>query len=140
RRFRSSAVAISLPLPSAVEEGEPVFADLQLVAVLELAGLDALAVHECPVEAALILDEEAAVAFDEDRMLAGDRDVVEEDAAVGRASDRGFTLGMKGLARPAAAGAHDERRTLDAEILQGPGGCVIPLLGGEALGRLGSPL
>src|SRR5439155_18853296 len=86
-----------VPLPSAVQEGQPVFADLQLVSVLELARLDALAVHERAVETPLIIDEEAAVAFDEDRVLAGDRDVVEADAAVRSPSDRRFTFGMEGL-------------------------------------------
>ena len=45
-------------------------ADLELVAVAELGRLDAAAVDEGAVEAALILDEKAAVAFDEDGVLA----------------------------------------------------------------------
>ena len=52
------------------------------------ADLDALAVDEGAVQAALVLDEPAAVALHEHRVLARDGDVVEEDPAVGRAADR----------------------------------------------------
>src|SRR6476620_5630119 len=104
--------------PSAVEEGQSVLADLQLVAVLELSRLDALSIHERAVEAALVLDEEAAVAFGDHGVLARDRDVVEKDPAVGRAADRRLALGMEGLPRPAAAGANDQRGAGDAEVLE----------------------
>src|SRR5947209_5479966 len=77
------AVAIS-----AVQEGEAVFADLELVAVLELRILDALAVDERTVEAPLVLDRERAVLPGQDGVLARDGDVVQEDPAVRRAADR----------------------------------------------------
>ena len=106
------------PSPSAVQERESVLADLQLVAVFELSGLDTLAVHEGAVEAAQVLDEERAVPLGDDGVLARDGDVVEEDPAVGRAADRRLAFGDEGLPRPAAAGADDERRPPDAEILE----------------------
>src|SRR5919201_3776472 len=83
---------------STVEEREAVFADLELVAVLEPRGLHPLAIDERAVEAALILDEQAAVARDEDGMPARDGDIVEEDAAVGGAADRrAFAFGVERL-------------------------------------------
>src|SRR6266511_2261183 len=127
-----------MPWPSAIEEGEPVLADLQLVPVLELCGLDALAIHERPVEAALVFDEEGAVTIDEHRMLARHRHVVEEDAAVGRAPDRCLLLRVEHLARSASSGANDERGSLDAEILERLGGCIVPVFGREGLRRLGA--
>src|SRR4051812_47221478 len=70
------------------EEGQPVLADLDLVAVLERRRLDAAAVDEGAVEAAQVLDVPAVVAADERRVSPRDGDVVEEDPAVGRAADR----------------------------------------------------
>ena len=48
-------------------------------------------------------------------MAARDRDVVEEDVALGRAPDEGAVADrLEALPRPAAAGADDERRPVDA--------------------------
>ena len=67
-------------------------------------------------------------------MVARDRDVVEEDLAVGRAPDaRALAGGLEALPRPAAACAHDERRALDPEVLVLD---VADLLGREGLRRL----
>src|SRR5919204_2147507 len=49
---------VAYALRSSLQEGEPVFADLDFVAVLESRGLDALAVHEGAVETTLVLDVE----------------------------------------------------------------------------------
>src|SRR5581483_7022823 len=61
---------------SALQEGQPVLADLELVAVVELCGLDAFPVHERAVQAALVLDEPAALPLPQDGVLAGDGHVV----------------------------------------------------------------
>src|SRR4030095_15159116 len=99
------------PSRSLLQEGQPVLADLQLVAVRELGALDAPPVHERPVETALVLDHEALATGDEDRWVPRDGDVVEEDVAVGRAADRSALVARNEvLTRPASARAHDERR------------------------------
>src|SRR5947209_6313344 len=95
---------------SSLQEGEAVLADLELVAVAQLGGLHPLAVEERPVEAALVFEAPALAVLREDRVLARDRDVVEEDAALGRAADRRRALlERERLPRAAAAGANDER-------------------------------
>src|SRR5215471_9640960 len=101
--------------PSVLQEGEPVFPDLDLVAVAQIGGLDALAVDERPVQAALVLQMPAVAILREDGVLAGHRDVVEEDRALGRASDRRRTV-LEGerLPRPPAARADNEGSAEDA--------------------------
>ena len=103
---------------SVLEEGEAVLADLELVAVLQAGrGVDPAAVQEGAVEASLVLDEEAVVALDENGVLAGDSDVVEEDVAVGRAADRrALALRQEVLACTAPARADDQRRILHGKI------------------------
>src|SRR6266576_2569252 len=104
--------------PSVLQEGQSVFADLELVAVPEIGPLDPLAVDERPVQAALVLEPPAVAVLREDGVLAGHGDVVEEDPALGRAPDRRrAVLETERLPRPPAARADDERRTVDAEIL-----------------------
>src|ERR687896_213698 len=121
------------------EEDEAVLADLELVAVLELRRLDALPVQEGAVQAALVLDEEGAVALDEHRVAPGDGDVVEEDPTVGRASDRrALALGSERLALAAAAGADDERRPLHAHLLEGDRTLLGQLVRRERHGRVRS--
>ena len=68
------------------EEHEAVLPDLHLVAVLELDPVDPVAVHVGAVEAAHVADRERLAAAVELRVAAGDRDVVEEDLAVGVAT------------------------------------------------------
>src|SRR5512142_1373167 len=131
-RSRLGAVA----LMSVLEEGQPVLADLDLVAVLELGGLDALAVDEGAVQAAAVLDQPAAVTLPQLRVLPRDGDVVEEDPAVRRATDRrAVSLGLEGLPRPAAARADDERRPLHADVAERLEE-LVALLGAEGLRRL----
>src|SRR5688572_13977732 len=101
------------------EEGQLVLADLQLVAVVERARLDAPAVEEGAVQAPLVLDEELPVAAHDQRVATRDRDVVEEDVAVGRAANGGLLLlEQEVLARAAATGAHDQRRPLGLDLVE----------------------
>src|SRR6059058_1695103 len=135
-RSVAGAVVISL-----LQEGQLVLADLELVAVLELPGFDAPAVQERPVETALVLDVEVAVALHQHGVLAGDGDVVEEDVAVRRPADRRpLALRDEMLAGPAAAGADHERRAVGAKLVERDGSVVLPLLGHVAHRRLGARL
>src|SRR3954447_6903181 len=121
--------------PSLLQEGEPVLADLQLVAVLDRRRLDPLAVDEGAVEAALVLDPEAAPLADEQRVLARHGHVVEEDVAVGGASDHRALAGRpERLARAAAARADDECGALEPHLLRARR--LLDLLGGEGLRRV----
>src|SRR5581483_6011184 len=120
-------------LRSSREERQPVLADLELVAVRELGRVDALPVHEGAVQAPLVLDEPAPLALLEQRVLARDRDVVEEDPAVRRAADRRLAaLRRERLARAAPARPDDERRPGEAEVLEG----LERLVGVRGLERL----
>ena len=65
-----------------------VLADLDLVAVGEPVRLDPAAVDVGAVERAEVVDVEAVAAPHQQRVVAGDGDVVEEDAGVGAAADR----------------------------------------------------
>src|ERR1041384_6327612 len=105
---------------SCLQERELVFADLELVAVLEPGRrFDPAAVQERAVEAALVLDEQAVVLLDEDGVLTRDGDVVEEDVAVGRAADRrALSLRQEVLSRAPAARADHQRRAFRAEVLE----------------------
>src|SRR5947209_7348590 len=121
---------------SAVEVGEPVLADLNLVAVTEESRVDALAVDEGAVEAALILEPPAIAVLHEHRVPAGDGDVVEEDPALGRASDHGRALAEgECLARPAPARADDKDAALEPEIVEGVKG-LAGVVEREGLGLL----
>src|SRR5207253_9361540 len=84
--------------------------------------------------------EIAVVTRHEDRVLARDRDVVEEDPAVGRATDRRLAFRMERLPRPAATRPDDERRPRDSEILERFGGRIFPVVRRECLRRLGAAL
>src|SRR5215213_8395240 len=121
---------------SPLHERQPVLADLQLVAVLELRAVDPAAVDEGAVQRPLVLDEEPPIALDEQGVVAGDGDVVEEDVAVGRAADTGAARARpERLAGAAAARAHDERRPLETLALDRLGQ-VADLLGRQRLRRL----
>src|SRR5262249_7237441 len=71
----------------------------------------------------------------QDRVLSRHRHVVEEDAAVGRASDGRLALEREHLPCAAAARPDDQRRAFDAEVLERLG-WLVALLRGEGLGRL----
>src|SRR4051812_17108152 len=77
----SSMSAMSTRLP--LQEGELVLADLQLVRVLEAVRLDPPAVDVGAVERAQVVEVEVAAAAHEQRVVARDRHVVEEDVGVG---------------------------------------------------------
>src|SRR4051795_4208521 len=76
RRTTSPMRSILVPLPTVVltlalplHEGQPVLADLELVAVLELLVVDPPAVDEGAVQGSLVLDEEMPVALEEHRVV-----------------------------------------------------------------------
>src|SRR5262249_42697006 len=119
-------------------EDETVLADLQLVAVLERLGrLDPAAVQECAVQAAEILDREPPALVDQHGVVPGDRDVVEENVAFGRAPDR-RALPRRGevLPCPASTRTDDERRAL--EFLERERAVVVDLVvGAEGHRRFG---
>src|SRR6201999_3025093 len=85
----------SAPLrPAASSELSPGYvrelelADLQLVAVLEPVRLDAVAVDVAAVQRAEVVEVVVAGATDEQRVVARDRHVVEEDVRVRAPADR----------------------------------------------------
>src|SRR5262249_60180089 len=78
----------ALRLPSCLQVAELVLADLDLVAVLELVGLDAAAVDVRPVQRAEVVDVEPVLPADEKSVIARDRDVGQEEARVRRPSAR----------------------------------------------------
>src|SRR5687768_7370534 len=84
RRSAAAVVMLIGPNHSSTEKGQAVFADLKLVVVLELGGLDPLPVHEGAVEAAQVADREGLAVADQLRMLARHGDVVEKHVAFGR--------------------------------------------------------
>src|SRR5829696_9042915 len=114
---------------SPLHERQPV------LAVLELVAVDPAAVDERAVQRPLVLDEEPAVALDEQRVVARHRDIVEEDVAVGGASDAGAVAARpECLAGAAAARADDERGPLEA--VDGALGEVADVVGRQRLRRL----
>src|SRR5581483_9667609 len=84
RRRRSCAAWVPARSPSSREEDQAVLADLELVAGVEIGLLDPVPVQERAVQAAEILDREAARAAGDDRVPARHGDVVEKDVAVRR--------------------------------------------------------
>ena len=78
---------------------------------VELVGLDPAAVDVGAVQRAAVVEVVVAAAADEDRVVARDGHVVEEDVAVGPAADREpVVLEREALAGPPAAGADHQRR------------------------------
>src|SRR4051794_13894233 len=106
----SSCSVMSLS-PGDVRELE--LADLQLVAVVEPMGLDPMAVDVGAVERAEVVEVVVAAAPDQQRVVARDGDVVEEDVRVRAAPDR-HAVGVQreALPHPSAAGPDDERGAL----------------------------
>src|SRR5205085_8418541 len=81
-------VSGSAAMVSALDECQPVLADLQLVAVGQARVLDPLAVDVRAVEAALVGDVDAVRPLLEHGVVARDGDVVEEHVALRCAADR----------------------------------------------------
>src|SRR4029453_10036354 len=132
------ALVLTRRVCSFLQEAELVLADLELVAVLQPARLDATAVQERPVEAPLILDEEGVFLVDEHGVFARDGDVIEEDVAVRGAADRrALALRHEVLACAPAARADDERRALGAEVFERHQASLLRLLWRVAHRRLG---
>ncbi len=98
---------------SLLQVAQLVLADLDLVAVLQLVGLDPAAVDIRAVQRSEVVDVEAVLAADKQRVVARDRDVVEENARVGSSADRN-PLVIEGEALPcaAAARANHQRRAV----------------------------
>src|SRR5690606_1356306 len=87
---------------------EQVVANLDLVAILQLALRDAHVVHERAVGGAGIFQEVRAVAPRDARMNAADRVAIQLQARAGRASNHKYiTVQQRTLTQPAAA-QHDE--------------------------------
>src|SRR6478672_4576406 len=98
---------ISTPATSALQVAEFELADLDLVTVGEQMRLDPLAVDVSPVQRAEVVDVEAVTTPDEQRVVAGDGDVVEEDRGVGRAPDaHPLLIDPEALPRASAAADH----------------------------------
>src|SRR3954447_5768577 len=108
-----SPFSCSVMGPSTGDVRELELADLQLVAVLEPVRLDAMAVDVGAVERPEVVEEEVAAAAHEQRVVARDGDVVEEDVRVRTPADR-HAVGVEreALAHAPAAGPDDERRAL----------------------------
>src|SRR4051794_1047531 len=138
-----SAGAPSSSATSACQVRELVLADLQLVAVLEPVGVDPAPVDVGAVERAGVVEVPAVLAVDEDRVVAGHRDVVEEDAGLrGAADGHPVAAQREGLADPPAARADDEcaaarAHGLDVDRAQLARAVVDDVGGRGGLGRLG---
>src|SRR5680860_1512570 len=102
RRACCSDTAIGRSL--LLQVAQLVLADLDLVAVGEPVRLDPAPVDVGAVERAEVVDVEAVAAVDQQGVVAGDGDVVEEDAGVGAAADADPLLGHS-EALPGAATA-----------------------------------
>src|SRR5919202_2221268 len=97
--------------------GELVLADLELVAVLEAVRVDPAAAHVGAVERARVVEIPLAGAAHEHRVVARDRDVVEEDLRLRGAPDgQALAAQRERLADAPAAGADDERAALRGHV------------------------
>src|SRR6188508_1348151 len=86
------AVSVMRDRPSSREKDQAVLADLHLVPALERALFDARAVEKRSVQAAEILQDPAGIDLRDRRVPPRDRDVVQEDVAIGCPADRGLRL------------------------------------------------
>src|SRR5581483_4125831 len=73
--------------PSAAEERELVLADLELVAVSQAVRFDSAAVDVGPVQRAAVVEVVLTAAPDQDRVVARDRHVIQEDVRDRTATD-----------------------------------------------------
>src|SRR6476661_4149573 len=105
----SSAAAIAI---SALQVAEFVLADLDLVAVLEAVRLDSPPVDVGAVQGAKVVDVETVAPAHDQRVVAGDGDVVEEHGGIRSPTDaHAVAVDREALARSAATGADHERST-----------------------------
>src|SRR3954447_10682402 len=134
----SSMSATALPL----EERQLVLADLQLVAVLEAVRLDAPPVDVGAVQRAEVVEVEVAATAHEQRVVARDGDVVEEDVGVRPAPDRhAVAVEREALPHAAAARADDQDRPVLGGVVEVDrdelAGLAHAVGGGRRLTRLG---
>jgi hypothetical protein len=92
------------------EEVQPELADAHLVAVVERAAVDALAVDVGAVQRALIDDLERRAGADDLGVPTGDGDVVEEDVRLGVPADRGDRRVEQVAGARERAGADQQQR------------------------------
>src|SRR4051794_7277047 len=118
----------------ALEEHEPVLADLHLVGVLQDHRVDAVAVDVGAVEAARVRDGEAAALAGERGVPARHGDVVEEDLAVGMATGGDDVLVEQEPAAGPGTPLHDEQRRADGQGVDGGGIHRVELAGGGGVG------
>src|SRR5690242_3995900 len=105
-------------LPSLLQVAELVLADLDLVAVLELMGLDPPAIDIGAVQRSQVVDVEALVAADEQGVVARHSHVVQEDAGLRGAADRDpVAVEGEALPRPPPARADHQRRAVALDHL-----------------------
>src|SRR4029079_1544465 len=113
RVWRGEAVRAGSAAMSTVDVGQPVLADLQLVTVGEPGLVHALAVDIGAVQAVEVAHVGAVCLPFQERVLAGDGDVVEEDVAVGGAADaRSLAAHREVLTASASAQPDHQRRAL----------------------------
>src|SRR4051794_37934184 len=109
--------AVSPAMPSARVERQLVLADLQLVALLEPLRLDAGAIHVGAVERAHVVQVPVLAAADQQRVVAGDRHVVEEDRGVRAPADaQALAVDREALADAPASGPDHERRAMRGDL------------------------
>src|SRR6185312_16657583 len=83
-RCRAGEVCSERRCPdSFLEVGELVLADLELVTVEQLVGLDPAPVHVRAVQRAEVVDVEAVTPLHQQRVIARDRDIVKEYLSFG---------------------------------------------------------
>src|SRR5437660_6068639 len=82
-------VTVDIETTSTVEERQLELADLQLVTIAQAVGLDTVTVHVRSIQALGVLDVQPVGPTEDHGVLAGDRDVVEQDVGGGGAADRG---------------------------------------------------
>src|SRR5439155_373082 len=114
--------------------------DLDLVLRRELRLLDLLPVHVCPVQAPDVADEERAALSKELCVLAGNRDVVEEDVALGVSPGRRDVL-LEEERRPGVWATLHQKQTLSGLELvvrerELVAGVILDLYRREAHGRV----
>src|SRR6185437_1020339 len=104
---------------SATQVRELVLANLQFVPVREPVRLDPPAVDVGAIQGSAVVEVVVAAPADEDRVVTGDRDIVQEDVAVRPAPDaQPVAFERKALPRATAAGANDECRSPSHHVTQ----------------------
>src|SRR4051794_6726592 len=120
----SSVAAIAI---SALQVAQLVLADLDLVAIVEAVGFDPAAVDVRAVQRAQVVDVEPVPAPYDQRVVARDGHVVQEQRGVGSAADaHAVRVDGEALPGPAAARANDEGRPGLVDLLLDVDRLVLP--------------